>query len=416
MKKVETALLLYMIISYFQMRNSSGKPVTSLETSSTYMDLELTSNNEGATLSNNNNTHSMVTGNLTTVTSESDQSLLSGEVEAPNDNAQVALESTPTEPAVSQVIPQTYEDETISAVLGKDLNGESSTSHKMPFKVSDLNNGGHTVTQDPGKINVNSHLLHVISTTTYDTELSSLMEKQSENEYQSTPNRLANNNVTEDPLKDETEKDKGTVLITFVEFEQGTGAVTELPVVNNEQDIISDTGGRDATTEAASSSDSENISVQQSETYNYRYNSLTEATAGNYHYSDANKSFYPSNTEYNDYSSVKYSDGSTVSNNELTFEYGTHNGVTLVPTISTSSPFHSTTTKGPAKAKSTTKSGQALQPVVWTAKQLILGALIGILTIAMTIALFIVVLWRRRSYYHNTRNILHLQEFKTFQR
>ncbi len=52
----------------------------------------------------------------------------------------------------------------------------------------------------------------------------------------------------------------------------------------------------------------------------------------------------------------------------------------------------------------------------WTSGQLALGAFIGIFLVGMTLALFINVLWRKRSYYNNPAHILHLQDFKKFQR
>ncbi len=53
---------------------------------------------------------------------------------------------------------------------------------------------------------------------------------------------------------------------------------------------------------------------------------------------------------------------------------------------------------------------------VWSAAELAIGALIGILMVSMTIAMFISVLWRKRNYYYNTSNILHLHDFKKFYR
>ena len=350
------------------------------------MDSELTTGNEGVTLYNNDNRNNE-RGNLATA----DRS----------DSPQIALIST----ALGNSTHSNNEDP---------LNDKSSGSYKIPLKATQGSNGDDVVTQDSSDFNAYSRSHQATDSTEQALVFTSTITYGNKESSSSGEPVLTGNG---DSPVFENEQDKlnsqgeDLSLITSDKSYIESRAVTQRLVINNAQDIISDT----VTSQVASSSGEENISVQQNRGYYNRHNSHTETTTGNYHYSDTNMSSYQSYTEHANYSAGK--NISTESSKELISEKTAHNTAkSLVKDTSALSPLTSTTHKGPTKAKSTTKTGQELQPRVWTASQLTVGAFIVTLTVIMTISLFIVVLWRRRSYYHNTSNILHLQEFKTFHR
>ena len=387
---MEYALIFTMVILCAHVRNSLGRPTIMVETLNTYTSTESLTVNKGKSLSDKGNEANA----KKTAASAAVPILLQGAAE--DDNLQVAAVSTSFNPSSSQVLSM-GDDKVISATL---------------------NNGIYNLDED-------LTIEKIFPSYTEDDEM--LLRVKADftvSEIQAVNVPVTQNN---DVTKSHIWQSINTIVEGSINIstKSSNGEVSPSGDDPETQDIISNT---DVMIEVSRVQD-EHLPVRESSSTGTAYrphNGHFEAITETYH-SDMNKSLLQSTTGGD--SSLKFVDLQSVSfssdTNSITgqvhvtsdSEQRIKNNTRLIQTKLTSSPLRPTPqNNNDDTVKSTTKTGRAMKPEAWTASQLTIGALVGILTIVMTVALFLVVLWRRRSYYHNTGNILYLQEFKTFHR
>ena len=398
MRNFEATVLLLMIFICIHVRKSIERPLSTLEaTSITTMELstnskgDLTPNNEGIDIDNEKE-------RAVTLTSAHDLARLQGTSVDHRDNSME--NSTISDPALRQNFSKANET-ILNDALGNDSSPQVNEPSYSPFKVTSIPEGENgAITKENDGINFHvrqfavtkSHVSRQTSTIDYNQDSDSLGSSFMNNNYPG-----AEEAVGKVPGR-QSEQEANSGLITEEKSEEETTVSTRSFVRNLSLDDSRETASSDQITRVNSGP--------------------PEASTINYRRSDLDKSSHQSNTDYDGFP-IKDTTGLLEDQQQSTqsVEQGTLVKSKMKLTTSSSpSPLSFANSKA-NKTNSTTKTGQALQPSeVWTASQLTVGAFIGILTVVMTIALFIVVLWRRRSYYNNAGNILHLQEFKTFQR
>ena len=414
MRIFEATLLLLMILICTFIRNSTERPlVTSKATFTAKM--ELSTNGKGDVLLKNDgiNFNNEKEREVTFTPADYLASLQDTSV-VHRDNSME--HSTPSDPTLRQDLSKANE-KILNDTLGNDSSHQVNEQTHTPFKVTSiLESDNGTITKENDRINFRVHQFEAItsevsgqtSTINYNEDSDSLRDSLVNNNYPDSKEAVSQ------VLERKYEQEGNSGLITEEKSEESEEENTAPYVFNKSRDDSSDTASSDHMTRAASDPPEEIITLEHKEAYSKRHNNYIETSTINDHRRDSDMSSYQSNIDYGGLP-LKDTTGLLEDQQQSTqsVEQGTLIYSKLKQTISSPSPLSSANNR----TNSTTKTGQALQSgEAWTASQLTVGAFIGILTVVMTIALFIVVLWRRRSYYNNAGNILHLQEFKTFQR
>ena len=416
MRTFEATLLLLMIFICAHIKNSIERPLITSEATST-TSMELSTNSKGDVLPNNDGINvDNEKERVVTFTSAPGLATLQGTSVVHRDNSME--HSTPSDPTLRQDFSKANGN-TLNDTLSNDTSHQVNQQSYTPFKATSIPEGENdTITKENDGINSHIHQFEATKS-----QVSGHTSTINYNEdYDSSRGSIMNNNypgaeeAVRKVLGRQYEQEGNSGLITEEKSEEENTASTRSFVLNKSRDDSSNTDSSDQITRAASGPLEEITTLEQTEAYSKRHNNYIEASTINYDRSDSDKSTYQSNINYGDF---PLKDTTSLLEDQKqpaqSDEQGTLVHSNLKQTIS--STWSSLSSANNNKANSTIKAAQVLQPgEPWTASQLTVGAFIGIMTVVMTIALFIVVLWRRRSYYNNAGNILHLQEFKTFHR